>query len=185
MFFAKRDPVYQTMRRIAKKFDKAGIPYAIVGAMAVNAHGFRRTTADLDILLTPHGFEEFRRRFVEKDFAATVRRRRFIDRKNEVIVDILLTGMYPGSGMPGPIAFPDPIDVSDRVEETRVINLATLIQLKLAARRHKDFGDVVELIRVHDLDESFQRQLHASVCRDYVECLEEKRREDEYEARND
>jgi hypothetical protein len=59
-----------------------------------------------------------------------------------------------------------------------------LVQLKLAARRYSDFGDVVFLIRVHNLDESFAEQLHPSVRRDYIECLEEKRREDEYEARD-
>jgi hypothetical protein len=35
------------------------------------------------------------------------------------------------------------------------------------------------------LDESFQEQLHSSVRGDFIECLEEKRREDEYEARQD
>ena len=54
---------------------------------------------------------------------------------------------------------------------------------KLAARRYSDFGDVVFLIRVHNLDESFLEKLHPSVHKDFVECLEEKRREDEYEAR--
>ena len=33
------------------------------------------------------------------------------------------------------------------------MKLPELIQLKLAARRYKDFGDVVFLIRVHNLDE--------------------------------
>jgi hypothetical protein len=67
----------------------------------------------------------------------------------------------------------------------QVVNLPTLIQLKLAARRYTDFGDVVNLINVHDLDESFLERLHPSVHRDFIECLEEKRREDEYEARQD
>jgi hypothetical protein len=57
------------------------------------------------------------------------------------------------------------------------------VQLKLAARRHRDFGDVVELIRFNDLDKAFSARLHQSVRRDYIECLEEKHREDEYEAR--
>lgn len=57
--------------------------------------------------------------------------------------------------------------------------------LKLAARRPKDSGDVIELIRVHNLDESFRDQLHPAVHRDYIACLEEKRREDEYEERQD
>ena len=65
------------------------------------------------------------------------------------------------------------------------MNLPSLIELKLAARRYKDFGDVVELIRVHNLDESFSAKLHPSVHADFIECLEEKRREDEYETRQD
>jgi len=55
--------------------------------------------------------------------------------------------------------------------------------LKLAARRFQDFGDVVALIRVHQLDEAFAKRLHPSVRRDFIECLDEKRREEEYEAR--
>ena len=62
-----------------------------------------------------------------------------------------------------------------------MIRLPQLIQLKLAARRYYDFGDVVFLIRVHNFDESFLPLLHAAVHRDFIECLEEKRREDEYE----
>jgi hypothetical protein len=45
------------------------------------------------------------------------------------------------------------------------------------------FGDVVNLIRAHNLDESLNRHLRPSVHADFVECVEEKRREDEYDAR--
>src|SRR5258707_13342 len=75
--------------------------------------------------------------------------------------------------------------VSELIANRRVINLATLIQLKLAARRYQDFADVVNLIRVHNLDEAFLGQLHAFVHADYLECLAEKRREEEYESRQD
>src|SRR5204863_5938313 len=114
----------------------------------------------------------------------TARTRRFVDRTNGVTVDVLLTGLFPGLGGPGPIAFPDPAGVAEVVDNKRVLTLAALIELKLAARRHKDFADVVELIRHNDLGESFAGRLHAAIRRDYVECLEEKRREDEYEERN-
>jgi hypothetical protein len=92
-------------------------------------------------------------------------------------------GRFPGTGKPGPIAFPEPSAVSEVIDKYSVVNLPTLIQLKLAARRWWDFADVVELIRIHNLDESFPQQLHPAVRRDFIECLEEKRREDEYEAR--
>lgn len=49
----------------------------------------------------------------------------------------------------------------------------TLIQLKLAAHRHRDFADVVNLITVHKLDESFLKRLHQSLHADFIECLEE------------
>jgi hypothetical protein len=184
MFFQKNDPVHKSMRRIVKKLEKAKIAYAVVGGMAVNAHGYRRTTDDLDLLLTPEGLEEFRKRFVPKDYEGVPRRpRRFTDRANEVLIDFLVTGLYPGSGQPGSIAYPDPAAVQEVVNDVRVLNLPTLIQLKLAARRYQDFADVVALIRANQLDESFAASLHPSVRRDYIECLEEKRREDEYEAR--
>jgi hypothetical protein len=60
MFFQKNDPVHQALRRLARRLDKAGIPYAVMGAMAVNFHGARRTTDDVDVLLTPKGLDQFR-----------------------------------------------------------------------------------------------------------------------------
>jgi hypothetical protein len=136
------------------------------------------------VLLTPEGLEAFKKRFVPKQYQTVPQRsRRFVDRANEITVDFLVTGKYPGSGKPGPIAFPDPAQVGQTIGKYQVVDLVTLIQLKLAARRHRDFGDVVELIRFNDLDESFAEKLHPSVRTDYIECLEEKRREDEYEAR--
>jgi hypothetical protein len=184
MFFQKNDPVHKTMRRTVKNLEKAKIPYALIGGMAVNLHGSRRTTNDVDILLTAEGLAEFRRRFVPKHYDATPQRsRRFTDRKNQVIIDFLVTGLYPGNAQPGPIAFPDPTAVRTTIEGWEVVNLAVLVELKLAARRYQDFADVVSLIRAHQLDESFADRLHPSVRGDYIECLEEKRREDEYQAR--
>jgi hypothetical protein len=184
MFFAGRSPVHKALGRIVKKLEKANIPYAVMSGIAVNTHRYERTTGDVDLLLTHQGLEEFRRRFVPKYYTSVAERsRRLRDRQNDVTVDILVTGRFPGSGKPGPIAFPDPAQVAQTIDDIQVVNLETLVQLKLAARRHRDFGDVVELIRFNHLDESFAQRLHPSVRRDYIECLEEKRREDEYEAR--
>ncbi len=184
MFFQGKDPVHKTMRRVARRLEKANISYAIIGGMAVFAHQHRRATNDVDVLLTPEGFAEFRRLFVPKSYDPHPRHgRRFRDRSSDVTIDILVTGLFPGSGRPGPITFPDPAAVSQTIDNIRVVNLVMLVQLKLAARRYQDFADVVNLIRMHDLDESFAEQLHPSVRGDFIECLEEKRREEEYEAR--
>jgi hypothetical protein len=186
MFFEGRGREHQAMRRLVRNLKKVGVPYAIVGGMAVNAHGVERTTRDVDVLLTPEGFERFQQVFVGTDYdRVATRPRRLVDRRNGIIVDVLLTGRFPGTGRPGPIAFPDPAEVSEEIKKIHVLRLTTLIQLKLAARRHSDFGDVVNLIRAHNLDESFNHHLHPSVHADFLGCLEEKRREDEYEARED
>jgi hypothetical protein len=184
MFFQGRGREHQAMRRLVRNLKKLGVPYAIVGGMAVNAHGVERTTRDVDVLLTPEGFERFQQAFVGRDYdRLAARPRRLVDRRNGVNVDVLLTGRFPGTGRPGPIAFPDPAEVSEEIKKLHVLRLTTLIQLKLAARTHSDHGDVVNLIRAHNLDESFNHDLHPSVRADFIDCLEEKRREDEYEAR--
>jgi hypothetical protein len=184
-FFQGKDPVHRSMRRLANRLRKAKIPYVVVGGMAVFARGYRRTTNDIDIILTKEGFAEFQNRFVpEKYELSPGRRRRFRDRDNDVTVDVLIAGFFPGRGNPGPISFPDPADVGETLENVRVVDLATLIQLKLAARRHQDFADVEHLIRANDLDETFGNRLHPSLHSDFVECLEEKRRQDKYDARN-
>src|SRR5262245_61687562 len=89
MFFQGRDEVHKTLRRLVKRLEKAEIPYAVIGGMAVNAHRYQRTTGDVDILLTPESLDEFRRRFVPKDYEPVPgRSRRFKDRANEITVDI-------------------------------------------------------------------------------------------------
>jgi len=177
--------VHQSMRRLAQHLRQAEIPYAVMGGVAVNLHGSRSMTQDLKVLLTSRGLDQFRQQFVGTAYDQVPNRsRRFVDRQNKISIDVLVTGHYPGRHGPGPFAFPDPAEASEDIDQVRVVTLVQLIQLKLAARRYYYFGDVVFLIRVHNLDEAFASRLHPSVRADYTECLEEKRREDEYEARN-
>src|SRR5207244_6757037 len=113
------------------------------------------------ILLTAQGLERFRQEFGGEVYEQVEGRpRRFVERQSGVTVDCLVTGRYPGTGKPGPFAFPDPTEASQEIEKIRVLTLPQLIQLKLAARRYYDFGDVVFVIQTHNLDKSFLRQLH-------------------------
>jgi hypothetical protein len=90
VFFQKRSPQHQAMRRLARRLKKAGIAYAIMGAMAVNAHGAERTTRDVDVLLTSEGFERFRQEFVGDAYEPVEGRpRRFVERQSGVTVDCL------------------------------------------------------------------------------------------------
>jgi hypothetical protein len=186
MFFNGTDHVHQAMRRLAELFEQHNIAFAIMGGMAVNAHRHARTTGDVDFLVRAEGLTAIRQ-LVEQGVLQAVpgRTRRFVEPTTEVTFDVLVAGLYPGSGKPGPIAFPEPTSVRHTVNNLPYVDLKTLIELKLAAHRYQDFADVVSLIRVNNIDGSYAPQLHESVRKDFIECLEEKRREDEYENRQD
>jgi hypothetical protein len=187
LFQQGKDPANVSLRRLIGRLKRADIAFAVMGGLAVYAHGYRRFTDDVDILLTPQGLAEFRRRFVLKNYEPVEGRpRRFVDKQNQVTVDFLLTGLHPGlAPFTGPITFPDPEAVRQEINSVPYVNFATLIQLKLAARCHQDFADVVNLISANRLDESFLDHLHPSLRPDFIECLEEKRRQDEYDAREE
>src|SRR2546425_5651930 len=115
LFFEGRDQVHKTFRRLIKRLEQGNIAYAIVGAMALAAHRYRRATTDVDILLTAGGFARFQKLFVTKYYDRIPgRKRRFVDKANRVNVDILVTGLYPGTGQPGPISYPNPLRVREK-----------------------------------------------------------------------
>src|SRR4029079_14075211 len=50
--FDEESSVFKAMRGIAQRLDEIGVPYAVVGGLALFRHGFRRFTEDVDILVT-------------------------------------------------------------------------------------------------------------------------------------
>src|SRR3954462_14371319 len=100
------------MRKVAELFAEHRIDYAIVGGMAVNAHGYVRTTDDVDFLVRAEGLGAIRELATKGVFkTVTGRPRRFTESTTGVQFDVLVTGLFPGSGQSGPIAYPDPSSV--------------------------------------------------------------------------
>src|SRR5271170_2608116 len=62
MHFDEDNQVHKTLKQITNRLNNANIPYAVVGGMAMFAHGFRRFTEDVDLLVTPEGLQELHRR---------------------------------------------------------------------------------------------------------------------------
>lgn len=184
-FFEGRSVVHDSMRRLANRLDDANIAYAVMGGMAGFIHGSGRPTDNLDVLLSPQGFLEFGRRFVPALYTALPGRpRRFTDRTNPAPVNFFLAGHHPGIDRRGPVAYPDPVDVREARDGISYVNLATFIEMKLAAGRFQDLADVVSLIAAHHLDDSFANDLHPSLRSEYLGCLEETSRQLEFEMRN-
>jgi len=172
-FFMKEGDVYETLRRLAGRLHEEGIDYAVIGGMALAAHGYRRFTEDVDIILTPQGLEEFREKLVGRGYlpAFTGALKRFRDTASNVKIEILTTGDYAG-GKPGPIVFPDPGSASVEREGLRVITVEKLIELKLASglnvpHRLRDLADVQDLIVNLELPLQLAEQLDESVRPEY------------------
>jgi hypothetical protein len=175
MHFEERSAVHQTLQQIARRLKELEIPYAIAGGMALFAHGLRRFTEDVDILVTPEGLREIHAELEGRGYLPP-----FVGSKNlrdtafGVRIEFLVTGDYPGDGKPKAVAFPDPDTASIEISGIRYLRLPALVELKLASGltnpgRLKDLADVQELIRLLDLPAAFAEQLDASVREKYAE----------------
>ena len=155
--------------------EEAGIPYAIVGAIALNEYGYHRFTEDVDMLLTREGLSRFKQRWLGRGYLEVVSGGKGLrDTENNVRIDVLIAGEYPGDGKPKPIQFPDPAVSALVGERIRVLPMEKAIELKLASgmsavHRLNDLADVLELIRAVRLPADFADRLDESVRPKFVE----------------
>jgi hypothetical protein len=175
-YFMKEGRLRETLRRLAARLDAEGIPYAIVGGMALGEHGYVRMTEDIDILLTPDGLDRFRDRLAGRGYVATHpgAGRTFRDTESGVRIEIRLSGDFPGGGKPKPVSFPDPANAAVDVDGLHVLSLTAMLNLKLASglsapHRLRDLADVQETIKARDLSDDFAQQLDPSVREKYLE----------------
>lgn len=164
-FHMGQSRVHKAMEALAARLDELEIPYAILGALALNAYGYLRATVDVDVLLTKEGLERFRaavlgRGYLEKSSGS----RGLRDTERNVDIDVVLAGDYPGDGREKPVRFPDPAACAARGAAFALVPLETLIELKLASgmtapHRLKDLADVIELIRLNALPAEYQDRL--------------------------
>ena len=175
MHFERESAVQKTLLRITRRLDELGIPYAVVGGMALFFHGYRRFTEDVDLLVSPTGLQQIHQELEGRGFGPPFpgsRNLRYTD--SGVRVEFLVSGQYPGDGKPKPVSFPQPEDAAVEIDGIRFLALPKLIELKLAsgisnARRMRDLVDVQELIDVLRLPEELAEELDPSVREKYRE----------------
>ena len=161
--------VQRALVRIAETLDGLDIPYAVMGAMALNEWGYRRVTVDVDVLLTADGLARLKAAVLGRGYLEKFPGSRGLrDVASGVTIDVVLAGEYPGDGKPKPVAFPDPGRAAVRGQRVALLPLPTLLELKLASgmsapHRLKDLADVLEVIRALDLPRELGQKLDASV----------------------
>jgi hypothetical protein len=133
-FFMGKADVQRALQMLADRLEQLEIPYAIVGAMAMNEYGYRRVTEDVDVLLTREGLDRFKQHWLGKGYVEKFEGSRGLrDTENAVPIDVIVTGDYPGDGRPKSVVFPDPADHARRGSRVRLLSIGKLIELKLAS----------------------------------------------------
>lgn len=174
-FFMNTSNVHRALERLVDRLTDLEIPYAIIGALSLNAYGYQRTTSDVGVLLRPDGLEAFKRACLGRGYVEKFPGSKGVrDAEQNVKIDVVLTGDYPGDGKVKPVAFPDPAREAVRGERFALLPLSTLVELKLASgmtapHRLRDLADVIELIRVNALGEDFAVSLDPYVQEKYRE----------------
>jgi hypothetical protein len=177
-FFMGEADVQRALERIAGVLEEKGIPYAVIGAMALNEWGYRRVTVDVDLLLTADGLRALKAEVLGRGYTEKFPGSRGLrDSVAGVNVDVVLAGEYPGDGKPKAVAFPDPAEAAVRGRRVALLPLPKLIELKLASgmsapHRLKDLADVLELVRALSLPRDLTASLDSTVRAKYEELWE-------------
>ncbi len=186
-FFMGTSSIHQAMQRLCRAMGELQIPFAIAGAMAANAHGHRRTTSDVDILIRSEDLERFKQRYLGLGWVDKFEgSKNFRDAVCNVNVDALIVGQFPGDGLPKPVAFPPPETVAEvGPEGIPYISLKALLELKLAsgmtaAHRPRDLDDAIQLIRANQLPREFADNLNPYVAGKFSELWAAAQVNDDY-----
>ena len=167
--------VQEALHKIGRSLDALGVPYAVVGGMALFLHGYRRFTEDVDILVSRGSLKLIHERLEGNGYLPPFPGSKHLrDTEFGVKIEFLVTGDYPGDGKAKPVAFPDPAQVAVEKDGIKILGLPTLVELKLASgmtnvERQKDLVDVQELIKILTLPLDFSQRLAEFVQAKYVE----------------
>jgi len=178
-FFAGKGMINDALKRLAADLDRNNIEYAVIGAVALNQHGYRRFTEDIDLLLTRDRLEKFKNVLIGLGYRPAISgaKNKFRTTDENIPVDVITSGEFPGDGLPKAVVFPDPAGSSVMIDGVNTIVLEKLVELKLASGmtagdRLKDLADVQELIKIKHLGVKFTAKLHSSVRVKFVELLD-------------
>lgn len=189
------EAIDSTIQNLATDLQRLNIDYAIVGGNALKVHGFKRFTTDVDVLLAKGGKELFAQHLIGRGYSPRFEKAKskFRNTVFNINIDLLESGDYPGDGKPKDVSFPSPEGHSFEVitpsgARVKYLQLSSIIELKLASYqslpngRERDKLDVVELIKITRLDESFATKLNPSIKTIFTECYHRAKREFEEES---
>ncbi len=175
-FFMGEGTLNKTLRRVADDLRRHDIGYNVIGAVALNNFGYRRFTEDINLLMTHEGLEKFKNELIGKGYrpAFESATKKFRTTAENVTVEIIVSGEFPGDGKSKPVVFPNPHENQVEIDGVKTMSFEKLVELKLASgmtapHRLKDLADVQELIKIRKLDACFAEKLNPFVRGKYLE----------------
>lgn len=154
----------------------AGVPYLVVGGVAVIHHGYERTTKDLDVLIgggCEASIDPLLSRFGFQRLSSA----RLRHEPTGVQVDTLVAGRAMVG--PRPHVLPEPDSLGSSAADPHIVSLRGLVELKLRAHRQQDIADVVALLKLRseleyiELEGALARELRPELFRLWSDAQEE------------
>ncbi len=177
-FFEGKGMLNATLKKLVEDLEHHGIEYVVIGAVALNQHGYQRFTSDIDLLMTKEGLAKFHQELVGLGYVEKFKgaKKTFREVSRNVSIEVITMGEYPGDGEVKPISFPNPEEASVVINHVKTLTLEMLISLKLASgmtnvQRQKDLVDVQELIKLKALGMPYTDKLHSYVREKFLELL--------------
>lgn len=172
---------------LRRRFAEADIPFAVVGAIALQHYGYLRHTEDIEIVTTPEGLSKIHETQIGRGIVPRHPglRKRLRETEHVVNIDVIISGEHAGS-QDSPVIYPPPdSDAFVEVDGLRYPTLESLITFKIASgvwgRRAQDLVDVQKLIPLNGLDEGLAERLPPALRQRYLDLLRESRLEVELE----
>lgn len=160
----------ESVERIARALNEAHVPFIVVGGLAVIAHGYGRSTQDMDVVIrleaeTIHlafqalsslGYQPIIP-ITAEGFADEVQRARWIAEKGMVVLSFH-SDLHRQT--PLDLFAKEPFDFQEEHAAAmmsdiapgvpvRIVRLTTLLRMKQAAGRPQDLADIAELRSLH------------------------------------
>jgi hypothetical protein len=173
------EKVRERLRRATAALEDAGIPYAVIGGNAVASWVARvdeaavRNTQDVDILLNRLDLEPAKQAMAKAGFVF----------RHVKGIDMFLDGpgakardavhvLFAGEKVRAEDPLPAPqVSDSEATEMFRVVDLESLVRMKLTSNRRKDQVHILDMVEIGLIDESWLPRLPAPLSERLKELL--------------
>ncbi|MFY0687948.1 MAG: hypothetical protein JXQ90_12330 [Cyclobacteriaceae bacterium] len=149
---------FQDYLLLLNKYD---VQYLLVGGMAVNMYGYRRSTGDMDLFINPTAENHEKLKKVHSEFGMHMgEMERLENFLNTDTYDVYTFGVSPiqidimtkckGLDFEGAFSNRDQLTIS-RGLVISIVDLHDLMSAKQASGRHRDLADIEELKKIHKI----------------------------------